>query len=118
MKTLNHSAKLVILLLFTGSCHTDPADIPTSQPSTVGNVVFWTADSSLIPLAITIEGAHNTTTVAQPSAPLCNASAFAIFTLLPRQTIYKYTASHGTSVWSGQIVVDGTISCVKQEIKK
>ena len=67
-----------------------------------GSVTFWNTSSPNI-ITVSISGQANQTITSSSTATACSGSGFATFSLTPGS--YNFTATDGTTNWSGSATV-------------
>jgi hypothetical protein len=81
------------------------ASLSSCVKTKYGNVVFWQMSGSGYGITVvSLNGVTSNITSEYSSAPECGASGCAVFNSLEEGT-YNYTASDGTSNWSGSIEI-------------
>ena len=79
-----------------------------------GDVTFWQRSGTGFGITVVeLNGNQSNITSDYASTPDCGDSGCAVFNALEYGT-YSYTASDGSSVWSGTLTVDG--SCLTMEL--
>jgi major membrane immunogen (membrane-anchored lipoprotein) len=112
--------KLIMALLVAfgfmilNSC-TDEATPSPTPPPTTGDAMFWIAsDLGVGPITVYCNGSSQTfNSYYSSGAPSCGASGAANFSLNPGT--YPFTASAGSSTWSGSITVTAG-GCSKMQL--
>ena len=80
---------------------------------TKGQVTFWNTSSPNI-ITVSISGQSNQTITSSSPATSCGGSGFANFTLCPGT--YSFTATDGTSNWSGNNVAITDNGCLLYQL--
>lgn len=81
-----------------------------------GNAIFWQASGSGFGATVVqVNGITSNITSEYSSAPDCNAAGCAVFNGL-KVGVYNYTASDGSSSWSGTITINKDV-CLTLELQ-